>query len=61
MGNKRYHVPPFICINWGDELSCLGRGRKVLGDMKYFIGSIKVAAEVVGTWAGGDWDVKRVN
>ena len=41
-------------------MSCLVRGSKVLGDMKYLMRSVKKAAEVVGIWTEENWDVKRV-
>ena len=37
------------------------RGRKVLGDMKYLMRSVKRAAEAVEIWTEDNWDVKRVN
>ena len=42
-------------------MSHLVRGRKVLGDMKYLMSSVKQAAEVVGIWTEDNWDMKRVN
>ena len=37
------------------------RVRKVIGDMKYLMGSVKQAAEAVGIWTEDNWDMKRVN
>ena len=42
-------------------MSCLVRGRRVRGDMKYLMRSIKRAAEAVGIWTEDNLDVKRVN
>ena len=39
----------------------LGKGRKLIGDMKYLIRSVKRAEEAVGIWTEENWDVKRVN
>ena len=61
IGNKRDKVPPFRYINQSDEVSHFFRGRKLLGDMKYLMRSVKRAAEAVGTWTEDNWDVKRVN
>ena len=61
MGNQRYQPPPFIYINWGDEVSRLVRGRKMIGDMKYLMTPVKWAAEAVVIWTEENWDVKRVN
>ena len=36
-------------------------GRKLLGDMKYLMRSVKRAAEAVGIWTEDNWNVKRVN
>ena len=41
--NKRDRVPPFRYINQDDEVYHLVRGRKVLGDMKYLMKSVKRA------------------
>ena len=59
--NQRDRVPPFKYINWEDEVSHLVRGRKVLGDMKYLMKSVKQEAEAVGIWTEDNWDTKRVN
>ena len=59
--NKRDQVPLLIYINRDDELSILVRGRKVLGDMKCLMRSVKRAAEAVGIWTEDNWYVKRVN
>ena len=61
IGNQRYWVPPFMYINWADEVSRLVRGRKVLWDIKYLLRSVKRAAETVGIWTDDNWDVKRVD
>ena len=61
IGNQIYQVPLFRCINQYDEVSHLVRGRKVLGDMKYLMSSVKRAVEAVGIWTEDNWDVKRVN
>ena len=61
IGNQRYQVPPLRYINWCDEVSHLVRGRKVLGDMRYLMGSVKQAAEAVGIWTEYNWDLKRVD
>ena len=61
IGNQIYQIPSFRCINQDDELSHMVRGRKVLGDMKYLIRSVKRAADSVGIWTEDNWDVKRVN
>ena len=42
-------------------MSHLVIGRKVLGDKKYLMRSLKRAAEAVGIWTEDNWDVKRVN
>ena len=41
IGNQRYQVTPFRYINWADEVSRFVRVRKVLGDMKYLMSSVK--------------------
>ena len=51
LGNQRDQVPPLRYINRYDELYCLVRGSKVLGDMKYLMRSVKIAVE-----GGGDLD-----
>ena len=61
LDNQRDKVPPFICINWGDDVSHFGRGRKVLGYMEYLMRSVKREAEAVGIWTEENWDTKRVN
>ena len=61
LGNQRDQVPPFIYINWDGEVSHLVRGRKVLGDMKYLMSSVKQTSEAVGIWTKDNWDVNRVN
>ena len=43
IGNQGYQVPPFRYINWDDEVYNLVRVRKVLGNMKYPMRSIKQA------------------
>ena len=59
--NQRYQVPPFRYINRADEVSRLVLERKVIGDMKYLMRSVKQAEEAVGIWTEDNWDVKRVN
>ena len=59
--NKRDQVTPFIYIYQDDQVSHLARGRKVQGDMKYLMRSVKRAAEAVGIWTVENWDVKRLN
>ena len=61
IGNQRDQVPPFVYINPEDEVSRFFIGRKMLGDMKYLMKSVKLAAEAVGVWTEDNWDVKRVN
>ena len=48
-------------MNRADDVSHLGRGRKLLGDMKYLMRLVKRAAEVVGIYTEENWYVKRVN
>ena len=50
-----------MIFNPVDEVSNLVRGRKVLGDTKYLMGTVKQAAEVVRILTEDNWDVKRVN
>ena len=59
--NQRYQVPPFRYINQYDKVSHFVIVMKVLGDMKYLTRSVKRAAEAVGIWTEGNWDVKIVN
>ena len=59
--NQRDNVPPFRYIIMEDEVYHLVRGRKVLGDMKYLMTSVKRAAEAVGIWTEENWDTKIVN
>ena len=47
IGNQRDQVPPFRYINHAGKVYCLVRVKKVLGDMKYIIRSVKRAAEAV--------------
>ena len=42
--NQRDQVLPFRYINKADEVSNFVRGSKVLGDMKYLMRSVKLAA-----------------
>ena len=42
-------------------MSPLVRGKKLIGDMKYLIRSVKQSTEPVGIWTEENWDVKRVN
>ena len=58
--NQRDQVTPFRYNNRYDEVYHLVRGRKVLGDMKYLMRSVKQAAEAVGIWTEENWDVKTV-
>ena len=37
------------------------RGRKVVGNIKYLMRSVKLALEGVVIWTQNIWDVKRVN
>ena len=39
----------------------LFRGEKVLGNMKYLMGSVKQAVEAVGIWTEYNWDANRVD
>ena len=48
IGNQTYQIPPLIYINQADWVSCLVRGRKLIGDTKYLMRSVKQAAEAVG-------------
>ena len=61
IGNQKDHVTPFRYINWADYVSHLVKGRKLLGNMKYLMRSVKRAAEAVIIWTEESWDVKRVN
>ena len=61
IGNQRNQVTPSRYINQADEVSRFVRGRKLLGDIKFLMRSVKQAAEAVGTWTEDNWDVKRVN
>ena len=61
LGNQRDQVPPLRYIIWYDEVSHFFRRRKLLGDMKYLIRSVKQAVEGVGIWTKDNWDMKRVN
>ena len=61
MNNQRYQVPPLRYINHNDEVSILVIGRKVIGDIKYLMRSLKRAVKAVGIWTEENWDVKRVN
>ena len=61
IGNQIYQIPPLRYINQADWVSCLVRGRKLIGDMKYLMRSIKRTAEAVGIWTEENRDVKRVN
>ena len=42
-------------------MSCLVKVRKLLGNMKYLMSSVKRESEEVGIWSEDNWDVKRVN
>ena len=59
--NQIYQVIPSRYIIWDYEVSHLVRGLKVKGDMKYLMGSVKLAAEAVGIWTEDNWDMRRVN
>ena len=59
--NQRYQVPLFIYINRSDEVSNLVRGRKIIGDTKSLMRSVKRAAEAVGICTEENWYVQRVN
>ena len=61
IGNQRDPVPPFIYVNWADEVSHLVRIRKVIEKIKYLMSSVKQAVEGVEIWAEENWEVKRVN
>ena len=37
------------------------RERKVLGDVKYLMRSVKQAAKAVVIWTEDNWDINRVN
>ena len=58
---QRDQVTPFRHINQDDGVSNLVKVRKVLGDMKYLMRSVKRVEEAVGIWTENNWDVKRVN
>ena len=59
--NQRDQVYQIRNINQADEVSNLFRRRKVIGDMKYLVGSDKQAEGAVGIWTEDNRDVKRVN
>ena len=61
LGNQRDQVLPFIHINQAYGVPHLVIGRKVLGDMKYLMRSVKRAADAVGICTKENRDVKRVN
>ena len=61
IGNKSDQVPLVRYINLADEVYHLVRVRKVIGDMKYLMTSVKQASDAVGTWTAENWDMKRVN
>ena len=61
IGNQRDHINPLIYINRSDEVSQFFIRRKVLGDMKYLMNSVKPALEAVVIWTEESWDMKRVN
>ena len=61
IGNQRDQVTLFIYINWDDQVYHLVRGRKVLGDMRYSMRSVKRAVEAVVMWTEDNWDLKRIN
>ena len=61
MCNQRDQILPFRYINQDYEVPHLVRVRKVLGDMKYLMRSVKQAAEAVGIWTKDNWDVNIMN
>ena len=61
ISNQRDQVTLLRYINQDNEVSHLVRVRKVLGDMKYLMKSVKQAADAVGIWTEDKWHVKRVN
>ena len=61
IGNHRYQIPLFRYINQYDKVSILVIGSKVIGDMKYLMRSVKLAAKAIGIGSEGKWDVNRVN
>ena len=61
IGNQRDQIPLLRYINQADEVPHLVIGRKLTGDMKYLMSSVKQAAEAVGIWTEENWDMKRVN
>ena len=61
IGDKRDQVTLFRYINHADEVSHLVRVRKVRGDMKDLLRSVKQEVEAVGICTEENWDVKREN
>ena len=59
--NQIDQVPLFRYIIWSGEVYPLIRERKVIGDIKYLMKSVKIAVGAVGVWTNDHWDVKRVN
>ena len=60
-GNQRYQVPPLRYINRSDKVPRLVRAKKVIGDMKYLMRSVKRSVEAVAIWTEDNWDTERVN
>ena len=61
IGNQIDQATLLRCMNWDNEMYRLVRRRKVLGDMKYLIMSVKRSAEEVGICTEENLYVKRVN
>ena len=59
--NQRDQVPPFRYINQADKVYRLVIVMKVLGDKKYLMRSVKLAADAVVAWTDENRDVKRAN
>ena len=54
IGKQSYQVTLFRYITRADGVSHLVRGRKVLGDKKYLMKSVKQAAEAIIIWTEED-------
>ena len=54
ISNQRDHVTLFRYVNWDDDVSHLVRGRRLLGNMKYLMRSVKQESEAVGIWNEDD-------
>ena len=61
MGNQRYQAHPLRYFNQANEVYHLFIERKVLGDMKYLMRSVKQGKETVGILTEENCDVKIVN